>query len=41
MEFANSLQIPEKKREVKGRGTGNYTQMNAEFHRLARRDKVF
>ena len=26
---------------MKGRGAGRYTQLNAEFHRLARREKVF
>ena len=35
-----ALQIAEKRREVKGMGQGErYTQMNAEFQRIARRDK--
>ena len=37
-----ALQIVEKRREVKGKGKGErerYTQMNAEFQRIARRDK--
>ena len=37
-----ALQIAEKRREVKGKGKGErerYTQMNAEFQRIARRDK--
>ena len=34
------LQIPEKRREVKGKGEKErYTQLNAEFQRIARRDK--
>ena len=34
------LQIAEKRREVKGKGERErYTQLNAEFQRLARRDK--
>ena len=34
------LQIAEKGREVKGKGEGErYTQLNAEFHRISRRDK--
>ena len=35
-----ALQIAEKRREVKGKGEGeSYTQLNAEFQRIARRDK--
>ena len=35
-----ALQIPEKKREAKGKGEKErYTHLNAEFHRIARRDK--
>ena len=35
-----ALQIAEKRREVKGRGEKeSYTHLNAEFQRLARRDK--
>ena len=34
------LQITVKRREVKGKGEkGRYTHLNAEFRRLARRDK--
>ena len=34
--------ISEKRREVKGKGERErYTQLNAEFHRIAGRDKVF
>ena len=34
------LQIAEKKREAKGKGEKKrYTHLNAEFHRIARRDK--
>ena len=34
------LQIAEKRREVKGKGQRKiYTQLNAEFKRIARRDK--
>ena len=34
------LQIAKKKREVKGKGEkGKYTHLNAEFQRMARRDK--
>ena len=34
------LQIAEKRREAKGKGEGErYTQLNAEFWRIARRDK--
>ena len=33
-------QIPEKRREVKGKGEKErYTHLNAEFHRIARREK--
>ena len=35
-----ALQIAEKRREAKGKGERErYTQMNAEFPRIARRDK--
>ena len=35
-----ALQIPEKRREVKGKGEKErYTHLNAEFQRIARRDK--
>ena len=35
-----ALQIAEKRREAKGKGEGaRYTPLNAEFQRLARRDK--
>ena len=35
-----ALQIAEKRREVKGKGEKErYTHLNAEFQRLARRDK--
>ena len=35
-----ALQIPEKRREVKGKGEKErYTHVNAEFQRIARRDK--
>ena len=35
-----ALQIAEKRREVKGKGERErYTQLNAEFQRIARRDK--
>ena len=35
-----ALQIAEKRREVKGKGERErYTQVNAEFQRIARRDK--
>ena len=35
-----ALQIAEKRREAKGRGEKErYTQLNAEFQRIARRDK--
>ena len=35
-----ALQIPEKKREAKGKGENErYTHLNAEFQRIARRDK--
>ena len=35
-----ALQIAKKKREVKGKGEkGRYTHLNAEFQRIARRDK--
>ena len=35
-----TLQIAEKRRKVKGKGEKErYTHLNAEFHRMARRDK--
>ena len=35
-----ALQIAEKRREAKGKGENErYTQLNAEFQRIARRDK--
>ena len=35
-----TLQISEERREVKGKGEkGRYTQLNAEFQQIARRDK--
>ena len=34
-----ALQIAEKRREVKGQGEERYTRLNAEFQRIARRDK--
>ena len=35
-----ALQIAEKRREAKGKGEkGKYTHLNAEFQRIARRDK--
>ena len=34
-----ALQIAEKRKEVKGKGEKEYTHLNAEFQRLARRDK--
>ena len=35
-----ALQIAEKKREAKGKGEkGRYTHLNAEFQRLAKKDK--
>ena len=38
--FEKALQIGEKKREVKGKGEKErYTHLNAEFQRIARRDK--
>ena len=38
--FEEALQIPEKKREAKGKGEKEkYTHLNAEFQRIARRDK--
>ena len=37
---AEALQIAEKRREVKGKGgKERYTHLNAEFQRIARRDK--
>ena len=38
--FEEALQIVEKRREVKGKGEKErYTHLNAEFQRIARRDK--
>ena len=38
--FEEGLQIAEKRREVKGKGEKErYTHLNAEFQRIARRDK--
>ena len=38
--FEEALQIAEKRREVKGKGENKrYTLLNAEFQRIARRDK--
>ena len=34
-----SLQIAEKRREAKSKGENSNTQLNAEFQRIARRDK--
>ena len=40
MVFEEALQIPEKRREAKGKGTKErYTHLNSEFQRIARRDK--
>ena len=40
MVIKKALQIIEKRREAKGKGEKErYTQMNAEFQRIARRDK--
>ena len=37
-----ALQIPEKRREAKGKGEkGRYTHLDAKFQRIARRDKAF
>ena len=37
-----TLQIAEKRREAKGKGEKEkYTHLNAEFQRIARRDKAF
>ena len=37
-----ALQIAEERRNTKGRGERKrYTQLNAEFQRIARRDKAF
>ena len=37
-----ALQIAEKRRQAKGQGKKErYTQLNAEFQRVARRDKAF
>ena len=38
--FEEALQIPEKKREAKGKGEKErYTYISGEFQRIARRDK--
>ena len=38
--FEKALQIAEERIEVKGKGEGErYNQLNADFHRTARRDK--
>ena len=38
--FEEALQIAEKRREVKGKGENErYVHLNAEFQRIARRDK--
>ena len=38
--FQEDLQIPEKKRETKGKGERErYTQLNTEFQRMASKDK--
>ena len=38
--FEEALQIAEKRREVKGKGEKErYIQLNAEFQKIARRDK--
>ena len=38
--FEEALQIDEKRREVKGKGEKErYTHLNADFQRIARRDK--
>ena len=38
--YEEALQIAMKRREVKGKGEkGRYTHLNAEFQRIARRDK--
>ena len=38
--FEEALQIAEKRREAKGKGEKErYTQLSAEFQRIARRDK--
>ena len=40
MVVSGGLQIAEKRREAKGKGVRQgYTQLNAEFQRIARRDK--
>ena len=37
-----TIQMAEERRKVKGKGKRErYTQMNAEFQRIARRDKKF
>ena len=38
--YEEALQIAEKRRELKGKGEKEtYTHLNADFHRIARRDK--
>ena len=40
MTKSNPLQLAEKRRDVKGKGVKErYTHLNAEFQRIARRDK--
>ena len=40
--FEEALQIGEKRREAKGKGEKErYTHLNAEFQRIAKRDKAF
>ena len=39
--FEEALQIPEDRREAKSKGEQErYTQLNAEFQRIARKDKM-
>ena len=39
--FEEALQIPEKRREVKGKGEKEiYIHLNAELQRISRRDKI-
>ena len=38
--YEEALKVAEKRREAKGKGERErYTELNAEFHRIARRDK--
>ena len=40
--FGEALQIAEERRELKSKGEREkYTQLNAEFQRIARKDKTF